>query len=459
LDCFDSTYRNIASDDPSAFSNQVQVAATDATRYITWKANNVTSFGEQDNRTMQPMQCKWLSTLGIVKAAACISGRHHHSSYTSPGGMVAHRIIHKRRGYYNHAEVPFLKPLPLSEILLLIWKLSLQAQQIGNPPATATDNLWYNNLVTFSDWKIVNYVALTRHFSRNAGISVNMSHKGTPLYFAASGNNPIHGCGGIMLPQSVEQNLSALYEYQVGNIWFYPMLWYDADVPEASVFVSGVTWFKASSTGWFKTAWSWITNTISGAEISGCYNSISSALNKYNKSVNILQAWFPFSPMMYTPQFNAGQCTCFYGDDEDQLISVSAPRRIPEDIRKHLDLMILPAFYVQWSGLTSDADGSQRLTSLQYIFGERYSISGDYGELQQLASVFNLTAQAIHVIGGGGSDLARVDEEEYEYDMKDTKSPRARSSGGSLKNEVQDFAYRTARNHAVKLVTGALLGV
>jgi len=455
LNCRDNSYREIRSDDPSAFSYTQQVAANDPTSLSTWKCNANAQYAEREMRCLTPIQCKWIAGLGIFTAAACNVGRHHHNVYTSPGSIVAFRILRKYAGYQSHSEIPFIKPVPLSEVFLFIWRMSLRGAQTGYTGVDATHNPWFVNGITFNEWKMVNYIAIVRHFSRNSGIAVNMLHEATPLYFAASGNNPIHGCGGIMIPQCVEQNMASLYEYQVGNIWFYPMLWYDADIATAALNVSGTTWFATG--GLLTDVWNWLTDklTTSGLEVSGCYSDISGVMAKYNLSINSLQAYLPFAPMMYTPQFNAGQLTAIYANGNKHLVCVTSPRRIAEDIRKHLDMMLLPLFTVVWAGTGNDDDGAQRMAAIQHLLGEKFSISGDKGELQQVISVVNLNAQSIHVIGGGGTDAARVDEEEYEFELRDTKKkPTGRGSP-----TLSDVVARGIRDQAIRYATGALLGV
>jgi len=430
--CKGCEYREISPDDHSMYTWTAQkVGAFD---FIGWTCEGNISVMENDIMSLLPIPCKWLGALGILNSRACASGNHHSRMSCSPGGLVAHRILKKYTGYTNHAEVVVIKPIPLWELMMVCFKLQQQGLLVGWPSSSDTNNAWRAADLRFGSWKKITYTAMVRHFARNAAVACNAVQNSTPLYFAATGNGPVHGSGGIMLPQAIEKNLACMYEYQIGNVWFYPMLWHDQDMTYEDIDY----WMEGPSVN--ADDWNWVTNfgENSNDELAPCYSPLDLAMPLYAKCAGWIQGYMPWAPMVYVDNFNAGQCSALYASVEtNPLVSVLSPRLVNPEVRKHLDSMILPAYILYWPTLVYNVDGNDAKSGVQHLLGERFSISGDKGELRQWTTVFNSLSSGVYKTGGSGTDLGTVDREKYTTFL-DTLKKR-----GQIAQVEEDFELLT----------------
>jgi len=401
-------YKSIKPTDTSIFVAK-RVQSLGPTTLTTWKCGGTELIAETEGRSVFEIQAKWLAMLGLTSVLSMMPGKHVVTTFVAPGGIVAHRIRHRLRGYVRQGEVVIVKPVPITDLFNVCEMLQSQALVLLGQ--NTTTNVFKTNNLGFTDWKFIVYLALVRHFSRNAAISVNLYHNFDPLYFAASGNNPMRGAATLMLPQALEQNLACLYEYNIGGTWFYPMLWHDDDyVQKSGMF---------NATGWLTASWSLLTNLVGVNEVSDAFADYTTLFERWSKCIEVIQAGCPHSNLMRSDRFNAAQTTCVIATS-GQMKFVSSPRRIPENVRKHLDMMICPAYYVDWPTIGFEENGNAYAQGLQFLFQEPYSTAAEKGETTQALSILNALYQTLHSLGGSGTDYGDVVKEAYADTLKKT---------------------------------------
>jgi len=452
LDCQDKKYREIDPADCSAFVAQ-RVQSVGGSIMQTYKIGAVASVCETEMRCHGKIKCKWIAQLGLTSVVAQLAERNITTAFVAPGGIAAHRIYHKLHGYNRHADEILLKPVPISEFAVIMETLLVKAMELNSPsavPYSDVNNPFTQWEVTFDDFKIVLLICALRHFGKSSAIACNMFHKTTPYWFAATGDNPTRGAAAIMIPQVIEQNFATLKPYNQGDKWVYPMIWIDVD------FQSTLGWF-AGSGGFFTAAYNLLTNLVSTSEAAPLYFELTDLVTKWHNVMDLVQAWVPVAPLMNEPWFNSAITTAFIGSTDDDLILCSSPCEIIEDVRKHIDKVIVPVWYVTKSA-GFDENAVAYSQAMQYLFNEPYSTDAEKGEIKQSFVVLAFLLPTIHVLGGGGNTTAIVEEEEYGYEMGgkgELKRRGPRPPSGSM----EDYANKLKTVQEALTVANTIVGV
>jgi hypothetical protein len=291
----------------------------------------------------------------------------------------------------------------------------------------------------FSDWKFLTFLAFSRHFAPKSAIGINMRHNDQPYFTAATGSNPVKGAFGICLPRCIEENLAALYKYNIGNVHVYPMLWYDKDytTPPTNMFV-------ADTSGFLKDAWNWLTNIVASNEVCDGYIYMHQLVHLNSLAVEKMQAWIPFTPFINVSRFNAAQATCYYTKSDHITQLVSVVRSVDPNTRRCLDRMILPSWYIYDVDSSLDQEYKLMEQVADYL-GEDYSMATDIQEPYQYLLVEALLFQDIHVLEGNGTPNGAISEEGSWFGFfTGSKKARFRSGAKEARGKHKELMNRLA---------------
>jgi len=429
LDCVEEGYREIKKDDGSAWSdaNTFSDDRPHFGNYVYKTSDGTATFGycEWNFTRMTKSKCLWLTRLGLLLSDSQAVGDCVYKRYMHPGAFVAHRILKKLRGYKQHTVQPIIKALDMSALILAAERLFDRAIALnpGGSPFKST-----GTLMTFSDFKFLMNIAMSRHLARYCSLLVGLGVKEglsfIPFDAASTGNATLRNSASIRIPQIIEESISAVYDYSHGDIHVYPgPIWYGNPTTQFSAI-----WTAEGGGGWFNAVWNSLTNLIGAgsSEAAAKLNlDFHGLLATWNKCMNQLQANIPLSAIMWTSNFCATQTTVIVDvGNSSKNVGMCTVRKVGAIVQEHLDLMLLPQIMIETDGTPEDVESWKN--AVQGVLHEPFFNPSQIGQTGQIFSDAALIT--VHALGGAGDQDAEVEKEEFSYPGGDLKGVLKRAS-------------------------------
>jgi len=459
LDCVEVGYGEIKRDDGSAwsFANTAPDNKPHFGNYVYYEGDGTQSFGytEYNFIRMTKSKCHWLTRLGLLLADTQAIGDCILKRYMHPGAIVAHRILKKLRGYKDHTVQPIVKIFDMNTMINSMEQIFNRcvAFAAANPFTTA------GTYMTFTDFKWLMNIALSRHLARYASVCVSLGVKQAgvvnPCDCAATGNATLRTSASIRIPQVVEENISALYDYAHGDIHVYPAAFWQGNC--VSNYPS--MWTSEGIGGWFSSAWNSFNNEIgvSSNEAAGKWNSgFSVILHTWNKCMNVLQAYVPLSAICWTSNFCATQSTVIIDiGNENANVGTCTIRKVGAIVQEHLDLMLLPQIFIETDGSPGLVENWRN--AVQGVLHEPFYNPAQFGQIGQVFS--DAVMITVHALGGAGDQDAEVEKEEFSYPGGNLKDALKRAVGGQrgANNNKNEEGFITKENVELAAKIGSTL--